>query len=278
MIGRKPDLVCIGAQKAATSWFNRVMSARDDCWSPPFKELHFFDYKFTPENRGWIRTHVVKGVEAAEARHRKNQEEPDKAYLRYLDSILEPPLFNGTWYKQLYARAPDRMICLDTTPEYSCISEEGVEFVAKFLREARFIYILRDPVDRALSQIRMHIRRKKKENPTTKGQWLRIARLDVLDNRGDYATYVPRWQKHFDERRLLFLPYRDISTDPRAVMRRVEAFANLQKEDPWGLDQPANISQKLEIPDYVVAELEQRLQPQRDFLHSHFGADFAART
>lgn len=281
MIGRKPELVCIGAQKAATSWFHRVCQARSDIWVPPFKEIHFFDYKFCPENRRWIEAGLVRGVERAAARHRKNARTrrdapPDAAYLAYLDSLLEPPAFNGTWYKRIFSRAPNRLRCLDVTPEYCTLPEEGVDFVAQFLRDSRFIYILRDPADRAVSQLRMNLTRRKIV-PRTRDEWLRHAEDPVIANRGDYETYVPRWKARFSDLNLLFLAYGDIRDRPQEVMRQVEAFAGLDREDPWGLDNVFHKGGELKVPDYVRDFFGDRFAHQTRFIEREFGAAFAAR-
>ena len=276
MIGRKPDLVCIGAQKAATSWFYKVMGARSDTWVPPFKEVHFFDHKFCPENRKWARNGLAKGLAKAEARHRKNQKTVNEEYIAYLHALGESPVFNGTWYKKIFSRAPLRMQCLDVTPEYSTLPEEGVEFVAKFLRDARFVYIIRDPVERAKTQLRMNLARRNFV-PKNERAWLRVTREEAIENRGDYQAYVPRWKARFDDRRLLFLPYGDVSKDPQGVMRKVEAFANLERENPWGLNAVVHKTDPLPLPDYVSEDLETRLGPQREFLRNEFGTEFTNR-
>ena len=276
MIGRKPDLLCIGAQKAATTWFHRVMGARDDMWVPPFKEVHFFDHKFCPDNRKWAKNGLAKGLLKAETRHRKNQEVVDEAYLSYLHELGQPPVFNGTWYKKIFSRAPMRMQCLDATPEYCTLPEEGVDFVAKFLRDARFIYIIRDPVERAISQLRMNLYRRD-FTPKNDRAWLRVAQEPAIENRGDYKAYIPRWKARFDERRLLFLPYGQVANDPHGLMRKVEAFANLEKEDPWGLDKVVHKSKPLEVPDIVRDDFEKRFKEQRAFLNDTFDAEFTAQ-
>ena len=147
--GRKPKLVCIGAQKAGTSWLFEVLSDRPDIWAPPFKELHFFDHKFIEECNKWAGWHIRKEIKIARKKHLDQSIYPDEKFLDYLDSILEPPMFNGNWYKKIFSRAPSSSICIDVTPEYSCLPEEGVRFVAKFLKETKFIYIIRNPLDRA---------------------------------------------------------------------------------------------------------------------------------
>ncbi|MEM1078423.1 MAG: sulfotransferase [Pseudomonadota bacterium] len=276
MIGRKPDLVCIGAQKAATSWLYRVCQARSDIWVPPFKEVHFFDHKFCPENRNWIRAGLVRGVDASIRRHTRNQPEPDPEYLAYLDRLVTQPTHNGTWYKAVFSRAPARQLCLDVTPEYSTLPEEGVAFVANFLREARFIYILRDPVDRALSQLRMNLSRRK-ITPSSVSAWMRHAKDPAILNRGDYQTYIPRWDAQFDDRRLLYLPYGQISRDPEGIMRQIERFVGLEREDPWGLRRKVHVSEKMEVPETVRAYLGEALAPQYAFLEARFDRAFAAR-
>src|SRR5438067_11210494 len=38
-----PDFLCIGAQKAGTSWLYRQLTEHPDFWMPPVKELHYFN-------------------------------------------------------------------------------------------------------------------------------------------------------------------------------------------------------------------------------------------
>lgn len=274
--GRKPDLVCIGAQKAATTWFHQVMGRRRDIWVPPFKEVHFFDHKFCPENRIWAEANLIKGLKQAEARHLENQPVANPAYLAYLARLAAKPNFNGTWYRDVFSRTPEGCKALDVTPEYSCLPEDGVDFVARFLPEARFVYILRDPVARALSQLRMNLARRRLD-PQTDAAWLAVAREEVIDNRGDYIRYVPRWQARFGPDRLLFLPFGDVARDPIGLMRQIEAFAGLGEEAPRGLEKVIFKGKPVVVPQIVIDDFEARFADQRAFLRDHFGAEFAAR-
>src|SRR5438309_7414307 len=38
-----PDFLCVGAQKAGTTWLYRELESHPDFWMPPLKELHYFD-------------------------------------------------------------------------------------------------------------------------------------------------------------------------------------------------------------------------------------------
>ena len=39
----RPDFLCVGAQKAGTSWLYRQLELHPDFWMPPMKELHYLD-------------------------------------------------------------------------------------------------------------------------------------------------------------------------------------------------------------------------------------------
>src|SRR5436309_7536874 len=38
-----PDFLCVGAQKAGTSWVYQQLEPHPDFWMPPVKELHYLD-------------------------------------------------------------------------------------------------------------------------------------------------------------------------------------------------------------------------------------------
>lgn len=272
-MSRKPDLVCIGSQKSGTSWLHELMSERPDVWVPPFKELHFFDHKFSPENNAWTGWHVKKGVETAKSRYLMANLKPDPEYIKYLDSILENPMFNGTWYKNIFSQAPDNSVCLDVTPAYSCISKEGISFVAKFLKEAKFIYIIRSPLDRALSQLKMEISRK--GTPSTKDEWVKLATLPDIFSRGDYKLNIPRWRAHFDQSRLLFLSFQQIVNKPYEFLKQVEQFAGLVPFDGYTkATEKIHQSDEIVFPNYIIEIIRGNTIDQDQFLNEYFGPDF----
>lgn len=273
MIGRKPDLVCIGAFGANTEWVYQVLQSRDDCWSPPFRAIEFFTHKFCKERRREIQKRVIGGVEKAAFQHRKNrarqEKEVDEEYLAYLDALATLTPFNGTWYKQIFARAPDRMIGLDVTPDYALLPDEGVDFVAKFLKDARFILVLPEPVARAEAEIRHRVATKQ-DKPKTEGDWRALAVSVAQSARSAYSSFVPRWQARIDSRHLLILSNSAVLSDPKAALRRIEAFANLTREDSWGLDRGLSDDTGVSLPGYIPEILETHLAEQRDYYATLF--------
>src|SRR4029078_219812 len=47
-----PDFLCVGAQKAGTSWLYRQLEPHPDFWMPPVKELHYLDNLNRTKRRG----------------------------------------------------------------------------------------------------------------------------------------------------------------------------------------------------------------------------------
>lgn len=273
---RKPDVLCIGAQKAGTTWFHVNFGARADVFVPPFKELHYFDYHFAPDSATWAPQHIRKSVKEAIRKHVAATPDIDLDLIAYLIRAQGPHMFTRKWYGELFERAADGQKALDVTPEYSCISEEGLEFVRKFLPNTQFLYFVRDPLERAISQLRMNLKRKTKR-PEARAEWLWAAKGPVIGVRGDYASYVPRWREAFDEDRLLFMPFGMIAAAPQAFMARIEtflglppaAYPNAAKKVHWAAD--------IEIPDYVRDYLAAATRPQRTFLEAEFGHEFCAQ-
>lgn len=272
-----PSFLCIGAQKAGTSWLFAQLSRHPGIWMPPVKELHFFDHVFIEPNRKWTTSHIQHGVQGPLKWHLNNASPIDWSYVHYLTGMAASDLFSESWYRRCFDRpiAADK-VCGDITPEYSCLPEEGIDYVKALLPGVRIIYIVRDPVGRAMSQLRMAIERR----GITPDESTLLAMCDEwdIDNRGDYRTYIPRWRRHFEDRDLLILPYGDIKTDPAGFMKAVEKHLKITASDRYDLEARIHATRKIDIPPVVTEKLEQKFAPQRAFLLEEFGEDFTLRT
>lgn len=271
---RKPQIVGIGAQKAGTSWLSQMLGQHPRVWTTPFKEVQFFNHRFIPGHQYWIGWHYRTKPEEIRARFRRRGEVIRPAMDAYLDAIAtHPQSFTDDWYKQVFAPAPRGSRPMDVTPEYSTLPPEGVDFVARFLPNARFLYLIRDPVDRAISQLKMNLLREKRR-PANEADWLAEAANPVLQDRGDYAAYIPRWQEAVGER-LLILPYGRIAAEPDALLAEVERFLGLPE---WEYRNTATrvfaTPEGIEVPSATKAALREILNPQYAFLRNAFGPGF----
>lgn len=265
-----PKVLGIGAQKAATSWLHENIGANPGAWVPPFKELHFFDHKFIPANRRWTAWHVKRGIAEARKRAHANQDE----YLTYLDSLEKPPLLNGTWYKRVFSQCPHNAIGFDVTPEYSSLPKEGIEFALRFLgRGVRAIYIIRDPVERALSQIAMNVRRAGAA-PLAHCDWIALAEAADVVDRGNYIRNVSNWDACIGTDRICYISFKRIELEPLTVLRELELFCGLPPFHYPNASRKVFPRGNVEIPDFVKDHLRDLLAPQIDFIRKRFGENF----
>ncbi|WCR12668.1 sulfotransferase [Paracoccus stylophorae] len=271
---RKPRIVGIGAQKAGTSWLSEMLAQHPRIWTPPFKEVQFFNHRFVPEHRQWLPWHFRRSKENLVRRHIATGTPMTPEMAAYLSEITTGEMFTAKWYRSVFAPAPPGTRPIDITPEYSTLPDEGVDFVADFLPQAQFIYIIRHPVDRAISQLKMNLRRKGR-SPASLDDWMAEIEAPELMDRGDYAAYLPRWRARFGPDRLLVLPFGRIARDPQGLIRDVEAFLDLPAAEYQGLHKkvfaaPGGPS----VPDAARAELRARLEPQFAFLQATMPAAF----
>lgn len=272
-----PHFLCIGAQKAATSWLYVNLQKHHQVWMPPVKELHYFNHLFVPENRAWTNYHMRQGTSNAVKHHIKHGEFVDFNYLSYLVRLMEEP-FTEKWYRAAFERPNAKgKIIGDITPEYSTIPEEGIDYLRQLLGAPKIIYIVRDPVSRALSQLRMNVDRHPRDSMQD-ADWREVAQSWDLLNRGDYKTYIPRWKKRFASSDLLFLPFGAVARDPVGVMKKLESFLDLEPFRSYErTDEKVHKTKDIRIPSLVTDLYEDIFTDQRKFLLDEFGDEFVSQ-
>ncbi|RYH02097.1 MAG: hypothetical protein EON57_10060, partial [Alphaproteobacteria bacterium] len=147
-----PDFLCIGAQKAGTSWLSSVLREHPQIFMPPVNELHFFDrvHRAAP-----IRSRQVELARKA-ILNEKKLEAPDSDYLAYLDHLLSFSHTSLEWYQAAYSWPVAAGVRRgDITPSYLELSRKQVAHARELLGPAKLILIVRRPADRLLSQLRM---------------------------------------------------------------------------------------------------------------------------
>lgn len=181
--GRLPTFVIIGAQKSATRWLRVNLGEHPDVWTSD-TEVSFFN-------------------DARRARE-----------------------LGIGWYRRQFADAGDHAHVGEATPGYM-MWRHGPAAVADRLREAipgaRLFAVLRDPVERAASAVRHHI----KHERLPPGTDLRTAveriapeedRLGIISGSW-YAESLAPFAERFGDA-LAILRYDDVRDDPKGVYSR----------------------------------------------------------
>jgi hypothetical protein len=273
-----PNFLCIGAQKAGTSWLFNKLQQHPQIWMPPVKELHYFDHLFVPENRRWTEGHIKRSVRQSIKWHCTRLEEINLGHIGYMASLADARIFTEVWYRHCFDRPVAKGKVLgDITPEYCMIPEAGIQYLVKLLGPVKIIYIVRNPFERALSQVRMNAERRGLNG--TNVDWLAMVREPDIATRGAYATYVPHWEAAIPKENLLFLPYGRIAKDPTGVMGDIETligvnhFAGYKK-----LDERVHSTKSASVSREAEDYLQDLVSLDSAFIEQRFGAQFAALT
>ncbi|SMX34088.1 Sulfotransferase domain protein [Actibacterium lipolyticum] len=268
----------IGATKAGTSWLHRYLAAHPDCHVRSIKELHFFDtidkgrqnaqlsalqrnlqklqrrQKNGDPANAITRAHRMADIEQYSRVLKKGDE---AEYLAFLDE----------------GRDGQRLIA-DITPSYALLSEGRMEKMANMAADVRFVYLLRDPVARLWSHVRMIAKRR-----TDAGNDIAERAREILEralggfevqitNRGDYRGTLERLNAAVDPSRLFLAFYEDLFSN--TTIARLCAFLGIANKT-------ADFGKRVHEGVPVELTMAQRgraaafLKPQYDYVEASLG-------
>jgi hypothetical protein len=240
---------------------------------PPVKELHYFDHLFVPENRKWTGWHIKQHVGKSIKWHCENGKDSGP-YFEYLQGLLAEDMFTEQWYRRAYSLPAARnKMTGDITPEYCMLSYKGVEYARSLLGDIKIIIMVRAPVDRALSQIRMNAKNQKIDLASASlEQWMKLASDPVIESRARYSEFVPTWESIFGKDNVLISRYIDVTSNPLELLQRMETFLDLppkQYEEAMSRVH-AGAHRQVLIPSEVVEHLNRCLAKEDEFYRSRW--------
>lgn len=270
-----PDFLCVGAQKTATSWLHSTLARMPGIFLPVVKESHYFrESSATPSafaNR--LRRERAHGLkkELHTARGMTHLGAQVEAQLNHYcaESVDED------WYRGVFSFANTGDLRGEVCPSYFGLPEDDIARVNAINPDVRIVLIVRDPVDRCWSHIRMH---RKQEGD--RFDFVRALRdPDGLKIFLDYTIYdraVPRWREGVGDRLRLFL-YDDIVAQPQRVLDEMLGHIGYpRKNRAEGVMDAINVGESIPLPRAYREKLYGALQSQYFFLESLF-PDHVAR-
>lgn len=249
-----PDFLILGAQRCGTSSLYRYLGAHPDLIASVRKETAYFSTRFD-QGESWYRAHFALRSRVAIQRIVRTQ----------------------------------RPLSFEATPDYLFHPLVPAR-VKRMLPNARFITLLRDPVERAFSHYR-HMRRLRFEDLSFEQAIAEeearispdIEQLSVdpyhrarqalrfsYIARGRYADQLERWLESFPHERFLILDSQELFEQPTATVREICSFLEVES---WSPRIFRNYSWKQE-PESEAAEAQSVIPKHlRDSLRQQFSED-----
>jgi len=230
-VKQKPVIfLCVGATKAGTSWLFEQLAMHPECHLRAIKELHYFN---TFSQNCWNARLRFLGEQAARIKPGSRMS-ADMA--SWMDVMRLRRLNLDAYLSYLCEGRGTKRVVADITPAYSLLSRQLLSRMAK-IGDVRVLYLMRDPVERLWSQIRMDAKRQSfvdHEIPAFSRRLLNEA-LEMKGTawpRGDYATIIPKLEAAIPADRLKFAFYETVTSqggmnaicDFLGIARRAAAF------------------------------------------------------
>jgi len=218
-----PDFLCVGAQKAGTSWLYRQLEPHPDFWMPPIKELHYLD-----------NLHRTK-------RHQSPRfnDERDACFVEGIKDLSMLSHIDLDRYGRLFCHKGS-LLSGDISPAYSTLSDEIIERVVDHFPNLKVVFLARDPVERAWSQLSMGVRLGmiSKFDATDPDEVIcNLLNPGVLI-RSHPSKIVARWKRYVRPENFRIYFFDDLKENPAQLRQSVLRFLGADPSKPSGRLKP----------------------------------------
>lgn len=270
----KPDFLCIGAQKSATTWLQWVLSSHPDVFLSPVKELDYFTHpnQSVPQQARRYRFEKFDNIYM----NMRNAQKVDPKILLYLANTCLVDYQDDDYYRSIFEPYKSK-ICGDISPSYSRLSQGEVEYVNKRLPQAKIIFLMRDPIERCWSNLDQNMRFGfMPNNPTIDQMKVQINAGQVADH-SNYARTLKNWSAHYDTNLIHVEFMENVIGEPLDVLQRVCDFLGLSYRENYFKDkagQKANeLPNKKPMPPEIEKYIAEKNIPMLEELQEHLGKD-----
>ncbi|MEQ9258616.1 MAG: sulfotransferase [Roseovarius sp.] len=266
-MNRIPDLLlCVGAQKSGTTWLYNRMAEHEDTRTSLFKEMHYFT---TVHNRN-LQGPALK----AEAMRQMIEKEPRRVaeYFRALATGETPEndehrLFrpmNDEWYVGMF-RGNGRYT-LDFTPAYAKLGDEAHAHIQRISERQKVIFVMREPLDRALSAVRYLFKGRGQNIATaTEAEIMDVARNPQIVKLSNYKKTIDTLERNYAAENLRFLFYETMMNEKARTLDAICDWLEISRLSlpSEKLEARDNSTAAADIPAAVVDYLAEATTPFR---------------
>lgn len=280
----KIDFLGIGAQKAGTSWLWENLRDRFNIRMPPRKELHYFDRSPRYPSDSHLASKYLSSRLFGKKRYHKDFRDKFRNELweavkkrngAELGWVLRYFLgkYGDDWYLSLF-RGENDAIKGEITPSYSMLDLEDVKRIRNMFPDLKIILLLRNPIDRAWSQVRFL---------SMIGRFDGIGDVDNIKDfidipeqslRSDYIRTIDIWSSCFPGEQIFIDFYDRIIQEPDKLILDILKFLGAETTSFTTTEKlriKVNSSPEMIIPMEIKRYLAGKYHPELEKLSNLLG-------
>ena len=273
-------LFCAGAVKAGTTWLYEYLREHPETYFRTIKEMQYFDRLDNGNLIGRIKK-LDQEIAAFDAELETGKAKWPTWVLRQIGDRAEyrKLLLSGdqptpAYLHYLTAGAGDKRLVGEMTPEYGLLPPARIAEISALAPDVRWVFLMRDPVSRLWSHVRMLVRRTKPAPDAfaaaceAKFDAVLAGRAPDVIQRGDYKAIHNRLVQAVAAEKRLVMFYEHLLT-PAGVVR-VTDFLGLSRH-PAKLDKRVHEGVAVDMPTALRTRARDWLKPQYVYVAQTFG-------
>ncbi len=273
-------LFCAGAVKAGTTWLYDYLREHPETYLRTIKEMQYFDRLEGGNLKGRIKK-LDQEIAAFEAELETGRAKwptwvlrqiGDRAEYRKLLQSGDAP--TAAYLRYLSAGAEGKRLVGEMTPEYGLLPPARIAEMSALAPDVRWIFLLRDPVSRLWSHVRMLVRRTKPAPEAfaaaceAKFDEVLAGKARDVTQRGDYKAIHGRLVQGVAAEKRLIMFYEQLLTP--AGVAQVTGFLGLSNH-PAKLDKRVHEGVAVDMPAALHVRARDWLKPQYAFVAQTYG-------
>lgn len=274
-----PDFYGIGVQKAGTTWLHAQLKKHPTLYMPDLKEIQYFNHLYIKEHRSWTDTHRLSRINNM-LKNAMSKDRIDYDWIEYLAKCGQNNL-TDEWYAHFFRYARGRTAG-EITPEYSLLPEEGINHMLRLNPEAKFILLLRHPVERDFSHAKMILDHQGKletiiDERELEDELMKVLNFKGVYERSDYQTIIERWKRVLPNEDNLYIGFYDwIKERPQELLKEVCNFIGCQYNSEYFQDTDKVVfkGKSLKMTDAIRDKLLERHSQTIKYINNKYSINY----
>lgn len=252
-----------------------------EVWMPKNRELHYFNDRINDPRNPVSRFYgKIAGEGTVDRRWRRQVKSRLRHHLKHFAGegfLWDLKYYAGApgdgWYASLFEQGRGR-VRGEITPGYSTLGHDTIARVHDLVPEAKLIFMMRNPIERAWSQFTMRLDKAGKRGlgPSWHNRLLRNVEKEGSRSRTDYLHTLENWTTFYPEERIFVGFLEDIHFHPEELLGNVYGFLGVDTSfRPQGVGEKVHARSAGRMLAESAVYLAHLYREELSRLDEHFG-------